>query len=132
MSKVAPQQSLVVSLVLLAVTYGAIKYFAPVLASETNKPLPVLGGFLSSFIFFFGMIAIGNLEQMAGFEATRWIEVIVCLVAAVSVAGSVHRVSTTVCFLFSIAFLFYLRYAARRADMAPAASSQVQPKKKQK
>jgi len=99
-------QSAAISGFLWVVTLCVLQIYAPKLAS--TPPLTIAGGFVSSLLFFFGLIFVGNLEQETG-----WIEVVLALIAAEMAAASVHRVCVTTCFLFSAAMLAYVNYVSK-------------------
>jgi len=107
----AGNSSLLAGLLFL-ITLSGLEIWAPKLASTPQ--LTIVGGFISSLLFFFGVICIGNLEKEIG-----WPEVIAALLVAEVAAGTVHRVCVTSCFLFSIALGLYLNYMARNLYQKP-------------
>eukprot|EP01097_Dermamoeba_algensis_P001533 TRINITY_DN1579_c0_g1_i1.p1 TRINITY_DN1579_c0_g1~~TRINITY_DN1579_c0_g1_i1.p1 ORF type:complete len:128 (+),score=40.93 TRINITY_DN1579_c0_g1_i1:113-496(+) len=87
----------------------------------SSPKLTILGGFLSSFLFLLSLLTLGNLTK-----EIRWIEVIISLVLACTVAGTIHRVCITVCFLFSVVQILYVSKMSSRInkklqDSAPSA-----------
>jgi len=109
----SPKSSLVVSVLLYIITLSALQIYAPKLAS--SEVLTIVGGFVSSLLFFFSLISVGNLEDIIFGSDTQagWVEVLVCLFFALVVAATVHRVSVTTCFLFSLGLLFYLNTVSK-------------------
>jgi len=95
-----------VSAFLFLIILSGLQIWSTKLASTPQ--LTIVGGFVSSLLFVFSLLCIGNLER-----ETRWIEVIVCVIIAMIVAASVHRVCVTTCFLFSAAELAYLNYVSQ-------------------
>jgi len=98
--------SAVISGFLFLITLSGLELWAGKLASTPQ--LTILGGFVSSLLFFFALICVGNLER-----ETKWFEVVCCLIVAMIAAATVHRVCVTTCFLFSMGLLVYMNYAAR-------------------
>jgi len=109
----SPKVSLVVSTLLYVITLSSLQIFAQKLGS--TELLTIVGGFISSLLFFFSLVSVGNMEEIFFGKDTQtgWTEVIFCLFFAMSVAATVHRVSVTTCFLFSVAIIFYLNYVAK-------------------
>mmetsp|Transcript_32490 Transcript_32490/g.52633 ORF Transcript_32490/g.52633 Transcript_32490/m.52633 type:complete len:121 (+) Transcript_32490:66-428(+) len=101
--------SLLLSSLLYAITLSGLQICAKDLAS--SKGLTILGGFISSLLFLFSLIAINSFEALAFHDSfkSKWPEVIFALVAAVLAASTVHGVCATTCVLFSGALL-YLTY----------------------
>jgi len=108
----AGTSALLAGLLFLIILSG-LEIWAPKLRSTPQ--LTIVGGFISSLLFFFGVICIGNLEKETG-----WIEVIICEVVAMIAAATVHRVCVTTCFLFSVGLGLYLNYMARSTYQKPA------------
>mmetsp|Transcript_6693 Transcript_6693/g.9259 ORF Transcript_6693/g.9259 Transcript_6693/m.9259 type:complete len:128 (+) Transcript_6693:54-437(+) len=92
---------------LFLVTLLLMQVFASTLASSAQ--LTIVGGFVSSLLFVFGLLFIGNLKS-----ETKWFEVILCELISLAAASSVHRVCVTTCFLFSAAELFYLNQVSKK------------------
>merc|ERR1712130_5252 len=76
----------------------------------------VLAGVLSSSLFF-SMIVVGNL-----FSNVTWLTLVPCLVISCGIAGTVHRVCITVCFLCSIAITLYMQYMSKRLSQKGASA----------
>ncbi|PRP77887.1 putative secreted salivary gland peptide [Planoprotostelium fungivorum] len=89
------------------ILFAAIQLFKGTLASSPQ--MTILGGFLSSFLFFFAFLCVGNLSKEA-----RWGHVVIALISAEVVAASVHRVCATTCFIFSSVLLGYTYWASGR------------------
>jgi len=102
-----PKNSAIISAFLFLLTLFELEVFSGYLASTPQ--LTILGGFISSLLFLFLLLLIGNLEK-----ETSWMEVISSLLVAMFFAGTVHRVCVTTCFLFSIGQLAYLNYISKR------------------
>jgi len=98
---------------LFLITLSGLQMFSAKLASTPQ--FHILGGLVSSFLFIFGLLFIGNLEKETG-----WIEVISSILVAMVFAASVHRVCVTTCFLFSIGELFYLNFISKRINTVVA------------
>ena len=98
--------SFLVSVLLALLSFSSLQVLKPTLAS--TQAMTVAGGALASMVFVFLLTALGNLEKVlmgSGF-ASKWVEVCLCLAAAVSAAASVHRVCATTCVLFSAVWLY--------------------------
>eukprot|EP01116_Phalansterium_solitarium_P025028 TRINITY_DN9382_c0_g1_i1.p1 TRINITY_DN9382_c0_g1~~TRINITY_DN9382_c0_g1_i1.p1 ORF type:complete len:126 (-),score=28.05 TRINITY_DN9382_c0_g1_i1:162-539(-) len=117
-------QSAAISAFLWLVTLSALQIWAPKLASTPQ--LTILGGFVSSLLFFFGVIFIGNLQQ-----ETKWVEVVLSLVVAEIAAASVHRVCATTCFIFSLILLGYMNFVSN-AQQRKAQATKAAPVRKSK
>jgi membrane protease YdiL (CAAX protease family) len=71
----------------------------------------ILGGFIGSWFFIFFLTGVSNMETILfgkGFQTKLFPEVVACIVVSAVVSGLVHRVSATVCVIFSIVALYYL------------------------
>eukprot|EP01112_Ceratiomyxa_fruticulosa_P016439 TRINITY_DN4968_c0_g1_i1.p1 TRINITY_DN4968_c0_g1~~TRINITY_DN4968_c0_g1_i1.p1 ORF type:complete len:126 (-),score=27.87 TRINITY_DN4968_c0_g1_i1:97-474(-) len=119
----ARETTITISFVLLTLTIAAIRLFREKLASTPQ--FTILGGFLSSLVFFFGIIALGNFRR-----ELKWLETIVSLVVAEIAAVTIHGVCVTTCFLFSAGILFYVNHMSKVITKKVEAS-QSQGKKKQ-
>ncbi len=65
----------------------------------SSQPLTLFAGLLSSLLFITILTAVGSLESMLfgkGFQMKLMPEVILCLGIALTAAGMVHRICTTV------------------------------------
>ncbi|KAL2936360.1 Protein KRTCAP2-like protein [Bienertia sinuspersici] len=71
----------------------------------SSELFTILGGFISSLIFLFFFIFIGNFQESCG-TRTGWGAVIFAEVVALVAASAVHRVCITTCFLFSAGLLY--------------------------
>eukprot|EP01089_Gocevia_fonbrunei_P004486 TRINITY_DN144_c0_g1_i1.p1 TRINITY_DN144_c0_g1~~TRINITY_DN144_c0_g1_i1.p1 ORF type:complete len:122 (-),score=9.76 TRINITY_DN144_c0_g1_i1:27-392(-) len=110
-------QSAIISGFLFLLTISLLRIWAPVLAS--TEQLTILGGFISSLVFFFGLITIGNLVR-----ETKWLSVITCLLIALVAAGTVHRVCVTTCLIFSVILLVYTNKISQRLAGKQLAANQ--------
>lgn len=75
---------------------------------QSSQGGTLMGGLVGSLIFVFILTALNNLERVLfgkGFQA-KWFEVGLSLMMAVMASASVHRVSASTCFLFSLAMLY--------------------------
>eukprot|EP01114_Cavostelium_apophysatum_P020269 TRINITY_DN674_c0_g1_i1.p2 TRINITY_DN674_c0_g1~~TRINITY_DN674_c0_g1_i1.p2 ORF type:complete len:129 (+),score=21.29 TRINITY_DN674_c0_g1_i1:151-537(+) len=89
--------------------------------------LHIVGGFISSLLFVFALLIIGNLER-----ETKWPEVILSLFIAMIFAASVHRVSVTTCVIFSLAELAWLNAASKKVNEAKPVAAAVSPQTKKR
>jgi hypothetical protein len=103
----AKTQTVLVSAMLFILTLSLLRLAATKLAS--TEIFTIVGGFISSLLFFFGILTVGNLENETG-----WIEVFGCLFVALIAAASVHRVCVTTCFLFSAGILYVMNKVSQR------------------
>eukprot|EP01102_Stenamoeba_stenopodia_P012652 TRINITY_DN4020_c0_g1_i1.p1 TRINITY_DN4020_c0_g1~~TRINITY_DN4020_c0_g1_i1.p1 ORF type:complete len:114 (+),score=19.70 TRINITY_DN4020_c0_g1_i1:90-431(+) len=101
------KSSAFLSFLLFLLTASALQLFSKQLASSPQ--LTIVGGFISSLLFFFSLITVGSLEK-----ETKWLEVISCLIVALVFASTVHRVCVTTCFLFSLGLLYYLNTVSKK------------------
>merc|ERR1712112_819248 len=94
----------------------------------SSQLMTIAAGFLGSLLYIFLLTAVGNLEKSVfglNFQ-TKLGEVVFCLLAAMSAAGTVHRVSATTCLLFSLALTWSLQrmsqetYGGSQPTPAPA------------
>eukprot|EP01115_Flamella_aegyptia_P002251 TRINITY_DN136263_c0_g1_i1.p1 TRINITY_DN136263_c0_g1~~TRINITY_DN136263_c0_g1_i1.p1 ORF type:complete len:129 (-),score=44.12 TRINITY_DN136263_c0_g1_i1:15-401(-) len=118
-------QSLVISGLLFFITLSGLQIFATKLASTPQ--LTIVGGFVSSLLFFFLLIFIGSLEY-----ETKWIEVVFSMFVAMVAASTVHRVCVTTCFIFSVILLAYMNNVSKAIGTRNAAAllAKEKPKKK--
>lgn len=116
--------SFLVSSVLSILTFSTMQMLKPLLAS--SQPLTIVGGALGGLLFTFLLTTVGNLEKIVfghGF-ATKWAEVVVCLLASVFAAASVHRVSATVALLTSALMLHSMNALSNRVYGGGTAAGQ--------
>eukprot|EP01104_Vermistella_antarctica_P003630 TRINITY_DN1386_c0_g2_i1.p1 TRINITY_DN1386_c0_g2~~TRINITY_DN1386_c0_g2_i1.p1 ORF type:complete len:123 (+),score=23.35 TRINITY_DN1386_c0_g2_i1:189-557(+) len=99
--------SAALSFILFLIIFSVLQLYRAVLASSPQ--LTILGGFIASLLFFFALTCIGNLKRDVG-----WVESVLSLVIAVASASTVHRVSASTCFLFSVGMLFYISKMSKR------------------
>eukprot|EP00088_Acartia_fossae_P021189 TRINITY_DN22680_c0_g1_i2.p1 TRINITY_DN22680_c0_g1~~TRINITY_DN22680_c0_g1_i2.p1 ORF type:complete len:138 (-),score=15.45 TRINITY_DN22680_c0_g1_i2:864-1277(-) len=94
--------SFLLSSIFSLLTVSGMQLFRNNLVS--TQLMTIVGGFIGSFLYVFILTAIGNLEKsMFGSSYQAGLsEVMVSILMAVSVAASVHRVSASTCFLFSL------------------------------
>ncbi|KAJ3669120.1 hypothetical protein LUZ60_011070 [Juncus effusus] len=100
---VAPSKSMLVSLLLFAVTLSLLELYRAKFAS--SELMTIAGGFISSLLFLFMLTFIGNYQESAGVK-TGWGAVVLAEIIALIVAATVHRVCITTCFLFSVGLLY--------------------------
>ena len=81
-----------VAAILSILTFSAMQMAKITLAS--SQLMTILGGFCGSVLFVFLLTAIGNLEQIALGKGTqtKLPETLICLLASMFAAGSIHRV----------------------------------------
>ena len=145
--------SFVVSSIVSLLLFSGMQMFKTVLAS--TQMMTILAGFTGSILYVFLLTAVANLEKsIFGFNfqtklgEVKWtamkihldmmlqttrvrVQVVFCLLAAMSAAGSVHRVSATTCLLFSVAMTWSLhRISQDTYGGAQAAPAPTQHKKK--
>jgi len=104
-------------------TFSVLRLWAPLFAS--SEKYTILGGFVSSLLFFFTLLTIGNLKSETG-----WIEVVISLVIAMGTAATVHRVCVTTCFLFSLGLLYWMSQVSQSINKKILASNVGTPKKR--
>ncbi|CAB3383386.1 Hypothetical predicted protein [Cloeon dipterum] len=76
----------------------------------------IFGGYLGSVLFILSLTAVGNLETVLfgkDFQ-TKLPEVLFCLVGAVFAAGTIHRVCTTTCIIFSLVSLYFVNNISQK------------------
>merc|ERR1712176_499675 len=89
--------------------FSGMQVYKSALAS--TQLMTILAGFSGSLLYVFLLTAVANLEKsIFGFNfQTKLGEVVFCMLAAMSAAGTVHRVSATTCLLFSLALPWSLQ-----------------------
>jgi len=125
--------SAVVSLTLSLMLYSSMQFFKLQLSS--TELYTILGGFMGSCLFVTLLTAMNNLENAFlddYFQAKIFPEVFVCLAAAMFSSAMVHRVSVTVCFLFSIMHIFFINKVSGSFYQAPVDASALKMKNKRK
>ncbi|XP_021731819.1 protein KRTCAP2 homolog [Chenopodium quinoa] len=95
--------SMLLSFLMFTVVLSLEVIYRAKLAS--SELFTILGGFISSLLFLFFFIFIANFQESSGTK-TGWGAVIVAELVALVVAGTVHRVCITTCFLFSAGLLY--------------------------
>lgn len=98
-----PGSSMLYSFLLFTAIFSLEEMYRAKLAS--TELFTILGGFISSLLFLVLLTFIGNFQELNGMK-TGWGAVIVAEAVALIVAGTVHRVCITTCFLFSIGLLY--------------------------
>jgi len=116
-------QTTILSALLFLLTFSVLRLWAPLFAS--SEKYTILGGFVSSLLFFFTLLTIGNLKSETG-----WIEVVISLVIAMGTAATVHRVCVTTCFLFSLGLLYWMSQVSQSINKKILASNVGTPKKR--
>ncbi|KAJ4835485.1 hypothetical protein Tsubulata_029626, partial [Turnera subulata] len=98
-----PGSSMVYSILLFAVGLSLQQMYRAKLAS--TELFTILGGFISSLLFLVLLTFVGNFQELNGMK-TGWGAVILAEAVALVLAGTVHRVCITTCFLFSVGLLY--------------------------
>ncbi|CAN6327822.1 unnamed protein product [Urochloa humidicola] len=96
-------RSMLLSLLLFAVTLSLLEMYRAKFAS--TELMTIAGGFVCSLLFLLLLTFIGNYQEASG-DRTWWGAVVVAQLVALVVAGTVHRVCITTCFLFSAGLLY--------------------------
>ncbi|KAG8068274.1 hypothetical protein GUJ93_ZPchr0005g16219 [Zizania palustris] len=96
-------RSMLLSLLLFAVTLSLLEMYRGKFAS--SELMTIAGGFVSSLLFLLLLTFIGNYQEASGVR-TGWGAVVVAELVALVIAGTIHRVCITTCFLFSAGFLY--------------------------
>ncbi|TVU19947.1 hypothetical protein EJB05_36130 [Eragrostis curvula] len=96
-------RSMLLSLLLFAVTLSLLEMYSAKFAS--SELMTIAGGLVCSFLFLLLLTFIGNYQESNGVR-TGWGAVVVAELVALIVAGTVHRVCITTCFLFSVGLLY--------------------------
>jgi pantothenate kinase type III len=107
--------------ILFLITFSVLQVWAETL--RQSPKLITLGGFLSALLFFFLLIIIGNLQRETG-----WLEVVLSIVVACGCALTVHRISMTICILFSGGLLLWMYAVSTRVHQQTRSTSRVAPK----
>ncbi|CAG2116737.1 unnamed protein product [Medioppia subpectinata] len=110
--------SFVLSLTLSTVLTAGIQMYRSALSS--SQPMTIFAGYLASVLFLLVLTAISNLEMslFGKHFQSKLTEVIVSLVIALFVAAGVHRVSITVCLIFSLIGLYYVNRISARVHQS--------------
>jgi len=123
--------SFLVSSILSLLLFSGMQVYKTVLAS--TQLFTIVAGFSGSLLFVFLITAVGNLEKSVfghNFQ-TKLGEVVLCMLMAMSAAGTVHRVSATTCLLFSIGMAWSLNKLSQEAHgQTPVVTAQTGKKKK--
>ena len=93
----------------------------------------VFGGYVSSILFLLILTAIGNLETTLfgkHFQTKLFPEIFLCLITALSAAGSIHRVCVTTGFAFSCLGLYYVNGISQKAYGGSVNANTVPTKKR--
>ncbi|XP_031638333.1 protein KRTCAP2 homolog [Contarinia nasturtii] len=127
--------SLVLSSVFAVLLFSTMQLYRPWFAS--NQLNTILGGYIGSWLFVLALTAISNLETIVlgdGFQAKLFPEICFCLVGTMFACGTIHRVSATTCFLFSIFALYFVNKISQKSQNAamPAVDAHTSSKKKRK
>lgn len=136
--------SFVVSSTLSLLLFSGMQVYKVALAS--SQLMTITTGFMGSILYVLLLTAVANLEKTVfGFNfqsklgevqvvkgsptllpsVTMYLQVVFCMLAAMSAAGSVHRVSATTCLLFSLGMTWSLNkisqdtYGGSQAAPAP-------------
>ncbi|XP_062181304.1 uncharacterized protein LOC133885591 isoform X1 [Phragmites australis] len=99
-------RSMLLSLLVFAVTLSLLEMYRAKFAS--SELMTIAGGFVCSLLFLLLLTFIGNYQEASGVR-TGWgagVYVVVAELVALIVAGTVHRVCITTCFLFSAGLLY--------------------------
>merc|ERR1719232_735991 len=99
----------------------------------SSQLMTILAGFTGSLLYVLLLTTVANLEKSVfGFNfQSKLGEVVFCMLAAMSAAGSVHRVSATTCLLFSVGMTWSLNKISQDTyGGAQAAPAPTQHKKK--
>ncbi|KAH7713305.1 keratinocyte associated protein 2 [Aphelenchoides avenae] len=117
--------SAAVALVLALVAIAGGQLFKETLAASRQGTL--IAGGLGSLVFIFTLTAISNakMASVGSQEKSGLNEVLIALVIAVIASGAIHRVSITVCVLFSVALLFFVNEVSQARYGATTAQQQV-------
>ncbi|XP_043215269.1 protein KRTCAP2 homolog [Amphibalanus amphitrite] len=124
------QTSMVLSLLLTVGLFAGLQLLKPQLTA--SPLLTVVTGGVCSLLFLLLVTAVGNLEATLfgkGFQ-TKLLEVVLCLAMACTAAGMIHRVCITVCFIFSLAVLYYMNQLSQATYGAPVAVQPAPSKKR--
>ncbi|KAL6609762.1 hypothetical protein ACP70R_039731 [Stipagrostis hirtigluma subsp. patula] len=96
-------RSMLLSLLLFAVTLSLLEMYRAKFAS--SELMTIAGGFVSALLFLLLLTFIGNYQEASGVR-TGWGAVVVAELVALIIAGTIHRVCITTCFLFSAGLLY--------------------------
>eukprot|EP01120_Amphizonella_sp_Union-15-10_P011069 TRINITY_DN45_c0_g1_i2.p1 TRINITY_DN45_c0_g1~~TRINITY_DN45_c0_g1_i2.p1 ORF type:complete len:136 (-),score=12.41 TRINITY_DN45_c0_g1_i2:56-463(-) len=101
------ESSVYLAAFLFVITLSGLQLSAEKLRESPR--LIVLGGFISSLLFFFAVVFLGSIKK-----EIKWLDAGLCLLVACACAIPVHRICVTTCMLFSAAMLFYLNFMSSR------------------
>ncbi|KAL6841244.1 hypothetical protein ACP4OV_028762 [Aristida adscensionis] len=96
-------RSMLLSLLLFAVTLSLLEMYGATFAA--SELMTIAGGFVSALLFLLLLTFIGNYQEASGVR-TGWGAVVVAELVALVIAGTIHRVCITTCFLFSAGLLY--------------------------
>ncbi|KAJ1521609.1 hypothetical protein ONE63_003258 [Megalurothrips usitatus] len=94
----------------------------------------ILGGYVSSVFFLLILTSLGNLESVIfgkHFQTKLFPEIFICLIVALSAAGSIHRVCVTTGFAFSCLGLYFVNILSQKTHGA-VSNVQAAPSKKRR
>uniref|UniRef100_A0A915ATK6 Dolichyl-diphosphooligosaccharide--protein glycosyltransferase subunit KCP2 n=1 Tax=Parascaris univalens TaxID=6257 RepID=A0A915ATK6_PARUN len=122
--------SSIISSLLVVLILGGIQIMKAELAA--TRPGTLIAGILCSVIFVFVLTAVSNMQMASVGDGARagLLEVVVCMLLAMIVAATVHRVSVTVCLLLCIFFAFILSTIAHTRYGVPLMQQTIVAKKK--
>ncbi|KNC51204.1 keratinocytes-associated protein 2 [Thecamonas trahens ATCC 50062] len=107
-----PQSTVVLGSLIYGILFSFLQIYAETLAA--SPPLTILAGLICAILTVLGFLVLGNVAVivLGSSHEASWAEAAISLFAAIVIAGTVHGVSVTTCFAFSIALL----YAVARAS----------------
>jgi uncharacterized membrane protein len=115
----SPVISLLFSGLLAFGTAASLHHLRPNLRARPEK-MP-LGGFVAAILFFFLLIFVGNVFQLMNRSVRLgWITIGLCEAAALVASFSIHPVCATMCVIFSIPVIIYVKWAATKIHSAAA------------
>jgi hypothetical protein len=88
-------------------------------AAERPEAL-LLAGLAGAVCFFCLLLFVGNCYAAAGLAPMRWASIGLCEAGALLLAARIHRAAATLCLVFSVPVVVYVKWAAtkvaRRAE----------------